>query len=554
MKKIRKFAIVLCIAIFAVVLKCGFDTYAESGAGDPVFKNGIYMGTISAGGKTLEEMKTEVQDYIDDLKTETLSLTVFDNTIDITGDEIGVTCGELGQLEEAIKYGTTGNIIDRYKALKDLEQEPMVFDLPVNIDDEALKKVVVEKCEAFNQDAVDATLEKVDGGFKVIEGQSGIVVNEEETITKLTEFVKTQWSKENKIFEVSVKVEEPKGNPEELAKVKDILGSFSTDYASSGRSRATNVANGTNLVNGTLLYPGESFSMYETVSPFTEENGYFLAGSYLNGQVVESFGGGICQVSSTLYNAVLRAELQVDERYNHSMIVTYVDRSADAAISGTAKDLKFTNNTDAPIYIEGYTANRKVYFNIYGHETRDTTNRKVSFESVTVSTTQPGAPKLVADGGQPIGYVKTTQSSHTGYVAELYKVVTENGVEVSRERVNKSTYQMSPQYVTVGTASADPNAVAAINGAIASGDINTVRSVAATYSGATADPAAIAAQQAAAIAAQQAAIAAQQAAQQAQQQEPQQQEPQQQEPQQQQPQQQEPQQVAPENVPAEEGQ
>ena len=102
------------------------------------------------------------------------------------------------------------------------------------------------------------------------------------------------------------------------------------------------MANGTNLVNGTLVYPGESFSMYETVSPFTEENGYFLAGSYLNGQVVESFGGGICQVSSTLYNAVLRAELQVDERYNHSMIVGYVKASMDAAISEGNKDLIFT--------------------------------------------------------------------------------------------------------------------------------------------------------------------------------------------------------------------
>ena len=87
---------------------------------------------------------------------------------------------------------------------------------------------------------------------------------------------------------------------------------------------------------------------------------------------------------------------------------------------------------------------------------------------------------------------KVTQSAHTGYVAELYKVVTENGVEVSRERVNKSTYQMSPQYVSVGTASADPNAVAAINSAIATGDLNTVKSVAAAYSG-TGDPNAAAA-------------------------------------------------------------
>lgn len=542
MRKLTKILTVLCIVGVACGAKYGIEAYAvENSSSEQVFKNGIYMGSINAAGKTLEEVKAEVEQYVQDLQSRTITLTVFDNKVDVTGAELGISCGNMDVLTEALEYGTKGNIIERYKALKDLENQPLEYNIDLEVDKEALKNLVVEKCEVFNQDAVDATLEKTSGGFTVHEGQDGIVVNEQETIQKLEEFVTKEWKGENAEFEVSVQVEKPRGDAEQLAKVKDVLGAFSTSFSSSGSSRSTNVTNGTNLVNGTLLYPGDSFSMYETVSPFTEENGYYMAGSYLNGQVVESFGGGICQVSTTLYNAVLRAELQVDERYNHSMIVTYVDPSADAAIAGTSKDLKFTNNTEYPIYIEGYTANKNVYFNIYGCETRDTVNRKVTFESVTVSKTEPGAPKLVADGGQPIGYIKTTQSAHTGYVAELYKIVTENGVEVSRERVNKSTYQSSPQYVTVGTASADPNAAAAMNAAIATGDLNTVKATAAQQQAA--------AEQAAALQAQQAAWQQQQAAlqqQQAEQAQQQQQQEQQQE--------QQPQEVSPENVPAEEAQ
>lgn len=546
MRKFTKIVTVLCIVGAACTAKYGIEAYAVgNSSSEQVFKNGIYMGSINAAGKTLEEVKSEVEEYVSQLQDKTITLTVFDNKVEVTGAELGISCGNLDVLTEALEYGTKGNIIERYKALKDLENQPVEYNIDLQVDKEALKNVVVEKCEVFNQDAVDATLEKTSSGFTVHEGQDGVVVNEEETIKKLEEFVTKEWDGENTQFEVSVKVEKPRGDAEQLAKVKDVLGSFTTDFSSSGSSRSTNVTNGTNLVNGTLLYPGDSFSMYEKVSPFTEENGYYMAGSYLNGQVVESFGGGICQVSTTLYNAVLRAELQVDERFNHSMIVSYVDLSADAAIAGTSKDLKFTNNTDYPIYIEGYTANKKVCFNIYGCETRDTVNRKVTFESVTVSKTEPGAPRLIADGGQPIGYVKTTQSSHTGYVAELYKIVTENGVEVSRERVNKSTYQMTPQYVTVGTSSADPNAVAAMNAAIATGDLNTVKATAAQQQAAAAQAAAL--QQQMQAWQQQQAAAAQQAQQQQQAQE------QQQTQEQQQPEQQ-PQEVAPENVPSEGGQ
>ena len=276
-------------------------------------------------------------------------------------------------------------------------------------------------------------------------------------------------------------MDEPAGTAEELAKVKDVLGTFTTSYSTSGGSRSANVANGCRLINGTTLYPGEEFSAYETVSPFSEANGYYMAGSYLNGQVVDSLGGGICQVSTTLYNAVLRAELEVTERYNHSMIVTYVDPSADAAIAeSSGKDFKFKNNTEYPIYIEGTTTSDKhITFTIYGVETRDS-NREVSYESVVLERINPDTEVIHADESRPVGYC-SVQSAHIGYKAQLWKVVRENGVEVSREQVNSSSYMKAPRSATVGVATEDPGAYDAIMAAIATNSIDQVKAVAGAY-------------------------------------------------------------------------
>ena len=180
------------------------------------------------------------------------------------------------------------------------------------------------------------------------------------------------------------------------------------------------------------------------------------------------------------------------------MIVGYVDPSADAAIAGTYKDLKFTNNTDAPIYIEGYTQDMVLYFNVFGQETRPS-DREVIFESETLSTTDPGV-QYQASGGHPIGYISQKQSSHVGYTAQLWKIVKVGGVEQSREVFNKSTYKASPRIVVVGTASANPEAVAAMNAAVASQNQGAIEAAAAQWNDAAQQAAA---QQAAEQAAQQ---------------------------------------------------
>lgn len=137
-----------------------------------------------------------------------------------------------------------------------------------------------------------------------------------------------------------VSEQQPKIKKADLESISDVLGTCTTAYASSGASRSGNIANGVSKINGHVLMPGETLSGYECMHPFTIENGYFTAAAYENGQVVDSVGGGVCQIATTLYDASLAAELEITQRQNHSMIVTYVKPSMDGAIAGTYKDIK----------------------------------------------------------------------------------------------------------------------------------------------------------------------------------------------------------------------
>ena len=260
----------------------------------------------------------------------------------------------------------------------------------------------------------------------------------------------------------------PRGSAEELALVKDLMGSFSTSYSSSSSDRAKNVENGCSKINGTLLYPGDTLSAYGLTAPYTIKNGYREAASYANGETVQSVGGGICQVSTTLYNAAIRAELRITQRNAHSMTVSYVELSEDAAIAGTYKDLRFRNDYDYPIYVEGVCKNRTLTFNIYGHETREE-NREIRFETEVLSEDNPPT-EYTLSSSKALGYYKVTRSAHIGYKARLWKIISVNGVDTEKVRMNQSTYKSSCKKVTIGTKGATAEQLAKIKEALATKD------------------------------------------------------------------------------------
>lgn len=445
-------------------------------------ESGIYVEDIDLSGMTKSQARQEIEDYVAGFGDAQITLHVDEEgAIAATAAELGLKWGNDDILEEAVNFGRDGDILSCYRELKNLEYKNKVYRVSFDFDKEKIRSLIEENAGQYNQEAVNATLQKTEEGFSVTEGQAGRVIDTEASVESVYERLTGDWNGGACDVDLTVRIDEPQGTAEDLEKVRDVLGTFTTSFSTSGGARSANVANGCRLLNGITMYPGDEISALESITPFSEDNGYYMAASYLNGQVVDSLGGGICQVSTTLYNAVLLAELEVVERYNHSMIVTYVEPSADAAIAeSSGKDFKFRNNLDYPIYIEGYTTPEKqITFTIYGVETRDS-NREVIYESEVVERIEPDAEVIYVDESMPVGFC-SVQSAHVGYKAKLWKIVKENGEEVSREQVNSSSYMKAPRSATVGVATEDPNAYNAIMAAVATNSVDQVKAVAGSY-------------------------------------------------------------------------
>lgn len=466
MKKLARIIPVITIALFVYIFVQS-QVFVSAKTEDKRISEGIYIEELYVGGMTADEAREALDVYLMELGETEFTLQTGEHQLVFTANELGLIVSEDRVIEEAIHVGKTGSLLKRYKDLKDLEQGDLILDLNKRIDRDTVAALLNENLSKIEIEAVDNGLVRKNGEFVFVEGKNGITVNVEASADLVVDYVATEWYQGPETIMLSAEIMEPKGSKEELSKVKDLLGSYHTNFSSSSSARATNVELATSRIDGSVLYPGEEFSVNEAILPRDAANGYEIAASYSSGTTVQSYGGGVCQVSTTLYNTVILAELDVTERSNHSMTVSYVPLSMDAAIAGDYMDLKFVNNTDAPIYIEGYTKNRNLYFNIYGEETR-ASNRKISYESEIVSTQDPGT-RFVATG-DPIGTVRQVQSKHTGYSARLWKIETVDGVVVSKTQFNKSNYRSSPRIVNVGTASENPDAAAAVAAAVATGN------------------------------------------------------------------------------------
>jgi len=426
----------------------GFFAFA---AEDNRIIKGVFIDEVDVGGMTAEEAKDAVDKFVEGLKSKKIIVKSGDKSASVTLAELGYSYKLNNVLEQALSLGKSGNLIKRYKDIKDIAHEGIKYPLEFTLDENSVREFVSSTSEIFNVEPVNASVSRKNGKMVYTDHILGKKVDVEATVLNIVDLLSNSWDRNDLTVDVYMEDVEPVYTRDIVEKCNTILGSFTTEYADSAEGRAANLANGARLINNTVVYPGEVFSAYEHLAPFTKQNGYYVAGAYSKGKVIDSVGGGACQVTTTLYNAVLYAELEVVQRHEHSMTISYVDLSRDAAIAGTYKDLKFRNNTDVPILIEAYTKGRKITFNIWGHETRDTQNRRIEFETRILSKTSPPPDVVEEDPTKPVTYKKVTQAAHIGYKAELYKIVYENGVEVSRTLINRSTYAPAPRYITVGT-------------------------------------------------------------------------------------------------------
>lgn len=426
----------------------------------------VYINVVNVSGMTREEAKRAMEEHFAEDEKQAVVLKTGEKETETTLKDLGFQYKKEDQaIEKAVSYGKKGALLSRYRKLRRLKKEKTKINMKLALDADKTEKVLKKQAVPLAPHATDAAIARVNGEFQITSEKKGKTIDIKETKKLLVQTLNRKWNHKKLEVTLPQKTEHPRIKAADLKNIKDCLGTFSTDAG--GGERWKNLKNGAEKLNGTILMPGDVVSVHDITSPYDAEHGYALAGSYENGQVVDSYGGGICQVSTTLYNAVLYAELKVIKRFPHSMAVAYVDPSRDAAIAGDYKDFRFQNNYKDPIYIEGgIDGANQLTFSIYGKETRKE-SRKIQFESETTHTEEPGV-RYQANADAAIGSIVAAGGEHTGRTARLWKIVIQDGKQVSRKIINNSTYNKSDQVISVGTKSSNAQASAIVRNAIGS--------------------------------------------------------------------------------------
>ncbi|MEG1901558.1 MAG: VanW family protein [Clostridium sp.] len=432
----------------AAILSTGLLLFSPEVTSAATLPTGITVGGLELGGMTEEEANKKITEYVDAMSKQQITLTIDGHELSTTAQELGFHWDNQKEVEAAAERYSGGNLLERYLDFKRLEKQPISISLQTAVDAKKVSAFTEEQCAPFVRTQQDAGITREGDKFVVTDSVEGLEVDIRATKAAIDAAVQTGLSEPVTVAAV-VKVTQPVKTAEALSSISDMLGTFSTNFNGGNVSRSTNLRNGASKVNGYILMPGEEFSAYTCLTPFTAANGYSAAGSYENGRVVDTIGGGACQLCTTLYNAALRAEVEITQRQNHSMVVGYVQPSEDAAIAGTYKDLKFKNNYDTPIYIEGGTNKGTLTFTIYGKETR-AANRTIKFVSETLGTIDPGNPTIKSDSSLAPGAKVRDQAAHVGKHSQLWKYVYVDGAETEKTIVSKDTYMASKAIYRVG--------------------------------------------------------------------------------------------------------
>ena len=298
-----------------------------------------------------------------------------------------------------ITDGVDGVILDKdslhdiliYRINNLTSSEDVTIDLPV-IDTKA-KEIDLDKIYSeIKKDSVNAEFNIVDGVYTIRAAENGLDLN------STLEESKAIITGEATEYDVPLKIVYPEYSnntlPDEA--FPDTLGSFDTYYGSSAYGRRTNIEIATSKINGTVLMPGEEFSFNPVVGKRTAAAGFKPAPAYVGGKTVQEYGGGICQVSSTLYNACLYANLEITDRSNHCYAPAYVKAGLDATVSWGYPEYKFVNNRDYAIKISAYCSGGRVYVSIKG--LRSDNDYTVKTWTKYISTIRPTSPRGGSNG------------------------------------------------------------------------------------------------------------------------------------------------------------
>ncbi len=338
-----------------------------------------------------------------------------------------------------LSNGKSGEVLDKQKTFEKISNVLLLgkgAEVTIDISTAQPDKFDVDKLYSeVCKPPVDAKYEVVGGQGIFTMSRPGYLFNKAEVAKVLKENIDNPESYfiKMELIEPKVKDEAVLGNlfHEEVA-------GFSSMLASAGPERYNNVKIATMSVNGTILNPGDVFSYNKAIGAVTAARGYKVATVFVNGKKEKDVGGGVCQVSSTIYCAALQGNLEIVKRYNHSLPVGYVPLGQDATVSSGPVDFQFRNTTGYPMKVVASLSGSKLTIRLMGY--REDKSISIKMENITMSTLEP---KTITneDASLPAGSTVVDEKGSKGFVIDTYKNVYKNGQHIKREFISRSTYK-----------------------------------------------------------------------------------------------------------------
>lgn len=373
----------------------------------------------------------------------------------VTLGQLGLTMDNEETIDQALELGKQLGLIRRWQAqLHPVERnlQPVIY-----LDSEKVHQVLQGICGTMEQKAVNARLAITAGDQVVVEpSQDGYFIDENLFSSQLIERIQNNQSLK---LDLPVKVEQPEITAGDIRSwgVIGLVGTFTTSFNAQQTNRTHNIATAAEALDGLLVKPGETVSFNTVVGPRGAEEGYKPANVIVGNKLEEDWGGGVCQVSTTLYNAILLADLDVKERSSHSLPVSYVPVGRDAAVAYGVLDFKFLNNSGSYLLIKTAVQGNGVTVKVFGN---DSVKRSVQINSWITETVEPKKIYKIDPAVAP-GQPKLVQQGAKGYKVAAERVVLEGDKEIAREPLPASYYQPVEEIVAVNNETEIPRPEAA---------------------------------------------------------------------------------------------
>lgn len=444
----------IVIAGCAAVWVCGAKLYSDRMAAyesyaairqtvmQETFYPGVSIDGVDLGGMDMQSAQALIADR--QMKTsEAFSLVVEsgEKRWRITSQEVPMTFDAQTKLEQAYAVGRTGTLMERYAQIQQAAQQGVRFETGFSYDRSAIDRLVEIIGNSLDIEPKDASLDAFDVNnrtFTFTEAQAGYRIDRERLAEDILAALDAH---------AYDRVITPQGEQVAPSVMKaDLQGLFGristfTTETTNDRDRNTNIALSASALNGRVVMPGDTMSFNSSTGQRTGEKGYREAGAIAGGMLVDDTGGGVCQTSSTLFNAVVRADLEIVERSAHSWPSSYVEKGEDATVNWPSLDFVFRNNGQFPVFVVAWYEDRQVTVEIYGQLLENGVT--VDLESKVTRELKPDHDiKYTLDTSLPVGTRKNGSKKRTGYVVDTYKVYKDiNGAEIEREKLWTTTYR-----------------------------------------------------------------------------------------------------------------